>query len=119
MAVQIVADAQVTADRYVAAAQEYSARLTEDAQVQRERMLSEAEQVLAGAQAQAREAALAAMEEPVPGQDQEPLLRAARGKAAYIDTFDRAFMRHIRGVLEAELLLIDGWEQRIRGEAGA
>ena len=38
MAVAIVSEAQVTADRYVADAQEYSARLTQDASERREAM---------------------------------------------------------------------------------
>ena len=99
MAVSIVSEAQVTADRYVTDAQEYAGRLTEDAQGQRDRMLAEAEQALADARAQARDAADAALDEPVPeypaGQ-----LRAARARAAYDGTFNGVYLSHVSLTVE-------------------
>ena len=118
MAVAIVSEAQVTADRYVADAQAYAGRLTEDARGRREEMLTEAERVLASAQAQARDAALAALDEPVPAQPEAgEALQAARAEAAYIDVFTRVYLTHIRAVLAAELKVLDeGMARPVRGQ---
>ena len=101
VALTMMSETQAYIDQQVEQARDYCARLTRDAMTRREMILAEA-------QAQARDAALAAMEEPVAADTQEPLLRAARGKAAYIDTFDHAVMQHIREALSAEVVLIDG-----------
>ena len=77
MAVQIVSQAQVAADRYVADAQEYAGRITGTAQEQRERMLAEAEQLRGEAQQLALTAADAALDEPVP--ETRPARCAQRG----------------------------------------
>jgi DivIVA domain-containing protein len=110
MAVAIVSEAQVTADRYVADAQEYSARLTQDASERREAMLAEAEQVLADARAQARWAASAAMEAPVPEQAAGPL-RAARASDAYARTFNRVYLTNAVVLAEALLKMLGDWKQ--------
>ena len=118
MAVAIVSEAQVTADRYVSDAQAYSARLTQDAAARREEMLAESERVLAAAQAQARDAALAALDEPVPAQPETgEALQAARAENVYVDVFSRVYLSHIRAVLAAELEVLDkGMKQTLRGQ---
>ena len=115
MAVAIVSEAQVTADRYVAAAQEYSARLTRDATVRREAMLAEAEQVLADARGQAAAAAEAAMDEPVPDQVAGSL-RAARASDAYGRTFNRVYLRSTIVIVEALLKMLDDWQAHDDGD---
>ena len=94
MAVAIVSEAQVTADRYVTDAQEYAGRLTGDAAEQREQMLAEAERVLADARAQARDAADAALDEPVPARLAGRCGRRER-PAAYDRTFNGVYLRHM------------------------
>jgi DivIVA domain-containing protein len=116
MAVAIVSEAQVTADRYVAAAQEYSARLTQDASEQREVMLAEAERVLADARAQARIAADAALAEPVPDQAAGPL-RAARARVAYRDTFNGVYLTHVSLLVDTLQEMLGDWRRKER-EAG-
>jgi DivIVA domain-containing protein len=94
MAVHIVSEAQATADRYVTDAQEYAGRIAGDAQGRREEILAEAERVLADARAQARDAADAALDEPVP----DPAggtLRAARAQAAYDGKYNGVYLEHV------------------------
>ncbi len=110
MAVAIVSEAQVTADRYVADAQQYSARLTQDASERREAMLAEAEQTLADARAQARRAASAAMEAPVPEQAAGPL-RAARASDAYARAFNRVYLTNAVVLAEALLKMLGDWKE--------
>ena len=109
MAVAIVSEAQLTADRYVSAAQEYSARLTRDAADRREAMLAEAEQVLADARAKAAAAAAAAMDEPVPAQAAGPL-RAARASDAYGRAFNRVYLGNALVLAEALMKMLDDWK---------
>jgi DivIVA domain-containing protein len=109
MAVAIVSEAQATADRYVASAQEYSARLTEDARERREAMLAEAERVLADAQAQARAAAAAALDEPVPELAAGPL-RAVRASNAYGRTFNRVYLANATVLVEALARMLGDWQ---------
>ena len=115
MAVAVVSEAQVTADRYVAAAQEYSARLTRDAAVRREEMLAEAERVLADAQAQARAAADAAMDEPVPAQAAGPL-QAARASDAYGRAFNRVYLGNAYVLAEALMKMLGDWKDHEAGD---
>ena len=117
MAVAIVSEAQVTADRYVSAAQEYSARLTRDAAERREAMLAEAERVLADARAQAAEAAAAALDEPVSDQAAGPL-RAARADAAYGRAFNRVYLGNAVVLAEALLKMLDDWKEHEAGGSG-
>ena len=116
MAVAIVSEAQATADRYVADAQAYSARLTEDAQERREAMLAEAERVLADAQAQARAAAVAALEEPVPDYPAGPL-RAARASNAYGRAFNKVYLANATVLVEALARMLSDWQAQEWREA--
>lgn len=118
MAVAIVSEAQVTADRYVASAQEYSARLTRDAAQRREAMLAEAEQVLADARTQAAAAAAAAMDEPVPDQAAGPL-RAARASDAYGRAFNRVYLGNALVLAEALMKMLDDWKAHEAGDGQA
>lgn len=114
MAVAIVSEAQVTADRYVAGAQEYSARLTQDASERREVMLAEAERVLAAAREQARDAADAALDEPVPDHPAGPL-RAARAAAAWQGTFDGVYLTHVSLLVDTLQQMLSDWKRKERG----
>jgi cell division initiation protein len=125
MARAMISEAQVTVDRYVADAREYAGRLTGDAAERREAMLAEAEQVLADARAQARAAADAALDEPVPASPAGPL-RATRAQAAYDGTFSGVYLRHMSLTAEniqqmvntLQRMLADALEQASGGQPG-
>jgi phage tail tape-measure protein len=114
MAVAIVSEAQVTADRYVTDAREYAGRLTGDAQEQREEMLAEAERVLADARQQARTAADAALDEPVPEYPAGPL-RAARAAAAYGQTFNGVYLTHVSLLVDTLQQMLGDWKRKELG----
>lgn len=111
MAVAIVSDAQVAADRYVTDAREYAGRLTVTAREQREQMLAEAERVLADARAQARDAAGAAMDEPVPDYPAGPL-QAARAAAAYQGTFNGVYLTHVSLLVDTLQQMLSDWKRK-------
>ena len=117
MAVAIVSEAQVTADRYVTDAQEYAGWLTGDAQERREEMLAEAERVLADARAQARTAADAALDEPVPEYPAGPL-RAARAAAAYQGTFNGVYLTHVSLLVDTLQQMLSDWKSKELGDGG-
>ena len=114
MAVAIVSEAQVTADRYVTDAREYAGRLTGDAAEQREEMLAEAERVLGDARTQARDAADAALDEPVPDRAGGPL-RAARAAAAYQGTFNGVYLTHVCLLVDTLQQMLGDWKHKELG----
>ncbi|HVB41268.1 MAG TPA: DivIVA domain-containing protein [Streptosporangiaceae bacterium] len=114
-AVRILSKAQLTADRYVADAQAYSHRLTEDARSRRDEILTEANQhadlVLEEASTRAREAAMAALNAPVPPQS-EADRRALQAELAYLRAFGEVYRTHLRAYTEGMLRSIEEWELR-------
>ncbi len=114
-AVRILSNAQLTADRYVADAQAYSHRLTEEARARRDEILTQAQDhadmVLEEASARAREAAIAALNSPVPPQ-QDDNRGALRAELAYLRAFGEVYRTHLRAYTEGMLRSIDEWEQR-------
>jgi hypothetical protein len=113
-AVTLYSKMQVTVDGMVADAQDYCARLTGDAAERREAMLAEAEQVLDGARAQARDAADAALDEPVPAQAAGPL-RAARAAGAYDRTFNGVYLNHVSLLVDTLQQMLSDWKQKELG----
>jgi cell division septum initiation protein DivIVA len=117
-AVQILSSAQRTADRYVADAQAYSGRLTEEARVRRDEIMGQAQQhadmLLDEARTRARAAAVAAMDsERLPPQtDQER--RAVRAELAYLRTFSEVYRKHLKIYTEDVLRTIEDWESKER-----
>jgi cell division septum initiation protein DivIVA len=113
--VRILSTAQVTADRYVADAQDYSSRLTEEARRRRDEIMQEAQRysdmVLEDAQAKAREAAVSALNVaagPQSGDEQ----RAAQAELAYLRTYSDVYRAHLRAYTEGILRGIEEWERK-------
>lgn len=112
-AVSVLANAQKTADRYVADAQAYSRDLAEDARRRRDDILTEtrtrAELLLEEAHADASQAAAAVPASP------EPLDAAQRqelqAELAYLRTFSDVYRTHLRAYLEALVRNVDEWER--------
>jgi len=114
-AVQILSTAQMTADRYVADAQAYSSRVTEEARRRRQDILREAQEhseiILQDAHAQAREAAVSALNGAVaPQTDRERL--AAQAELAYLRTYSGVYRDHLRAYTEGVLRGIEEWERK-------
>ncbi|HEY7274544.1 MAG TPA: DivIVA domain-containing protein [Trebonia sp.] len=111
-AVQVLSQAQQTADRYVADAQEYSRELAEEARIRRDEILNEAKvrasMILEDAHTTATKAANAARDTP------EPLSAAERqdlqAEIAYLRTFSDVCRTHLRAYLESLTRSIDEWE---------
>jgi DivIVA domain-containing protein len=115
-AVRILSTAQATADRYVADAQAYSSRVTEEARLRRDHILREAKQrsdvILGDAHARAREAAVSALNRPVPPQtDRER--QAAQAELAYLRTYSDVYRAHLRAYTEGVLRGIEEWERKL------
>jgi cell division septum initiation protein DivIVA len=114
-AVRILSTAQMTADRYVADAQAYSSRVTEEARLRRDHIMQEAQQhsdmILDDARAQAREAAVSALNLPTPPQtDRER--QAAQAELAYLRTYSEFYRAHLRAYTEGVLRGIEDWERK-------
>ena len=114
-AVNVLSNAQQTADRYVADAQQYSRELAEDARRRRDEVIAEArahaDRVLEEAHAQASHAAVAVMESP-DGYGGER--RNMEAEVAYLRTFSDVYRTHLRAYLEALLRNVEEWERAER-----
>lgn len=114
-AVRILSSAQLTADRYVADAQAFSQQLTEEARTRRDQILSRAQEsaelVLAEASSRARDAAVAALNNPPPPQ-MEANRSAMRAELAYLRAFGEVYRTHLRAYTEGMLRSIDEWERK-------
>jgi len=114
-AVNVLSNAQQTADRYVADAQEYSRQLAEDARRRRDEMISEArvhaDRVLEEAHAEASDAAVAVMTGPGAGGGER---RSVEAELAYLRTFSDVYRTHLRAYLEALLRNVQEWERAER-----
>ncbi len=114
-AVRILSTAQQTADRYVADAQAYSSRVTEEARLRRDHIMREAQQhsdmILEDAHARARDAAVSALNAPVPPQtDRER--QASQAELAYLRTYGDIYRAHLRAYTEGVLRGIEEWERK-------
>jgi DivIVA domain-containing protein len=111
-AVQVLVNAQKTAERFVAEAQQYCRELAENARQRRDQLLAEArlsaakmmeradsEARLAAAEAAARTPARAS------GSEQENL----QGEIAYLRMYSQVYRAHLRAYLEALLRNVDEW----------
>jgi len=115
-AVGILSRAQLTADRYVADAQEYSRKLAEDARRRRDEVLAEAHalaaHVLEEAHEQGNQAAQAALAQQAAGVP--PARGELEAELAYLRTYCDVYRTHLRAYLEALLRNVDQWEQTER-----
>jgi DivIVA domain-containing protein len=120
-AVRILANAQQTADRYVADAQQYSRQLAEDARRRRDEVLAEAkahaERLLEDAHLQASQAAALA----ISGGDAQadPGRSDLQAELAYLRTFSDVYRNHLRAYLEALLRNVEEWERAERSSLAA
>ena len=112
---RILSTAQVTAEKYVADAQDYSSRLTEEAKRRRDEIMQDAQQhsdmILDDAHAKAREAAVSALDvAAAPQSDEEQ--RAAQAELAYLRTYSGVYRAHLRAYTEGILRGIEEWERK-------
>jgi DivIVA domain-containing protein len=117
-AVQILANAQKTAERYVGEAQAYCRELAENARERHDVMIAEAQRhaakIMDHADSQARSAVADASARPLApvgdgGGFQE--------EAAYLRTFSEVYRTHLRAYLEALLRNLDEWGRAERSWA--
>lgn len=109
-AVQILANAQQTADRLVRDAQQYCRELANGAKARRDQMLDIAQgnaaKIMAEAEAEARAAAASASaaQDGRLGEHGNP-----QEEMAYLRTFSQVYRAHLRAYLEALLRNVDDW----------
>jgi cell division septum initiation protein DivIVA len=112
-AVQILARAQQTADRYVSDAQEYCRELAEDARRHRDEIVSEARanaaRVLERAHSDASRAAAAVPTSAAPLSTAER--QELEAELAYLRTFSDVCRTHLRAYLEALARNVEEWER--------
>jgi cell division septum initiation protein DivIVA len=114
-AVRTLWTAQLTADCPVAGARGYRSKVTEEARWRRDHIMQEARQysdmILEHARAQAREAAVSALNLPAPPQtDRER--QAAQAELAYLRTYSEFYREHLRAYAEGVLRGIEEWERK-------
>ncbi len=119
-AVQILANAQKTAEQYVGEAQAYCRELAENARERHDVMIAEARQnaakIMDQADSQARSAvADVAARTLAPVGDGSGL----QEEAAYLRTFSEVYRTHLRAYLEALLRNLDEWGRAERSWVGA
>lgn len=105
-AVNVLAMAQRTADKYVADARDYSRELTEEARLRHDEIVREAQvrasMIVDEAKAQAAEARSAGTGSPAPAGDAE---------LAYLRTVSQACRTHLRAYLESLSKSLEEWER--------
>ena len=113
-AVRVLSTAQVTADKYVADARDYSSRLTKESRQRRDQIMHEARQhsdrLLQEAQAKAREAAVSALNVDPPQSGHE--WQAAQAELAYLRTYCGVYRAHLRAYTEGIMRGIEEWERK-------
>jgi DivIVA domain-containing protein len=92
-----------------------SSRMTEEARLRRDHLRQEAQQhsamILEDAQARAREAAVSALNLPVPPRTDREWL-AAQAELAYLRTYSEFYRAHLRAYTEGILRGIEDWERK-------
>lgn len=108
-AVQVLASAQKTAERFLGEAQEYCRDLAENARQRRDQLLAEARvsaaQVMERADSEARSAVAEAAARTSSNGEHGNL----QGEIAYLRTFSEVYRTHLRAYLEALLRNLDEW----------
>jgi cell division septum initiation protein DivIVA len=115
-AVGILSRAQLTADQYVADAQEYSRKLAEDARRRRDEVLAEAHSLAAHVLEEAHERGNQAAQAALAQQSASgsPARGELEAELAYLRTYCDVYRTHLRAYLEALLRNVDQWEQTER-----
>ncbi len=110
-AVYVLSKAQLTADRYVADAQEYGRELAQDAALRRDEILREAKvrasMILEEAHTAATHAASVVTREPLPASERQEL----QAEIAYLRTFSDVCRTHLRAYLESLTRSIEEWDR--------
>jgi DivIVA domain-containing protein len=119
-AVNMLSKAQVTADRYVADAQEYSRELSADAHMRRDEIVREAKMrasmILETAHANATAAAdRARVSDPEHAAERQDLL----AEIAYLRTYSDVCRTHLRAYMDSLTRSIEAWERAERNGAPA
>jgi cell division septum initiation protein DivIVA len=110
-AVQVLVNAQKTAERFVSEAQAYCRELAQNARDRRDALIAEARRSAAKMMEQADHDARLAVAEaartpaPVSASEQENL----QGEIAYLRMYSEVYRRHLRTYLEALLRNVDEW----------
>lgn len=116
-AVQILAGAQKTAERFVSEAQEYCRELAENARQRRDQMLTEARQdaalTLERADSEARSVAADAAVRATPGEHEN-----LQEEVAYLRMFSEVYRTHLRAYLEALMRNLDEWARAEQSSPG-
>lgn len=116
-AVQVLVNAQKTAERFVSEAQAYCRDLAENARDRRDALISEAQRsaakVMERADHDARMAVTeAAARTPVPAAPASPGEQEdLQGEIAYLRMYSEVYRKHLRSYLEALLRNVDEWAQ--------
>jgi DivIVA domain-containing protein len=118
-AVRILAQAQQTADAYVADAERYSRELAGEARQHRQEILADANSRAELILQEAHEKAAVAADEAARSLPAAPLRspddrRDLEREIAYLRTYSDVYRRHLRSYLEALLRNVDEWEQSER-----
>ena len=114
-AVRILSTAQVTAEKTVADARDYSSRLTKETRQRRDEIMQQARRhsnrLLEEAKARARAAAVSALDgAAAPPSDEE--WQAAQAELAYLRTYSGVYRAHLRAYTEGILRGIEEWERK-------
>ena len=114
-AVRVLSTAQVTAEKYVSDARDYSNRLTKETRQRRDEIMHQARQhsnrLMEEAKAKAREAAVSALDVPATPPSGEEW-QAAQAELAYLRTYSGVYRAHLRAYTEGILRGIEEWERK-------
>lgn len=117
-AVQILSNAQRTADRVISEAQQYCRALAEGAKQRRDQMLAEAQVTASRMLEQADNQARTAVAEAAV-RDSHSKSHSPEEEAVYLRTFSEVYRTHLRAYLEALLRSLDEWGRAERSSFGA
>jgi cell division septum initiation protein DivIVA len=117
-AVQVMASAQKTAERFVGEAQEYCRELAENARQRRDQMLAEARLNAARMMEQADSEARSAVAEAAARTTADVEHGNLQGEITYLRTFSEVYRTHLRAYLEALLRNLDEWGRAERSAMG-
>jgi DivIVA domain-containing protein len=119
-AVQVMVNAQKTAERFVGEAQAYCRELAQNARERRDALLAEARQsaatMMERADHDARLAAAEAARTPAPASAGEQ--QNLQGEIAYLRMYSEVYRTHLRTYLEALLRNVDEWARAEQSPAG-
>ena len=116
-AVRILASAQLTADNYVAEAEEFSRQITSDARSQYEEQIQQARESAGAILHAAHEAAARMTREAGPRETDGANVAELQQQVAYLEAFGRAVRTQLRSYLEA--LITDVESEWGRADPGA